>query len=73
VHENPGATRDEGGYYRSMEGRFDIAPEHIGRCYPQQYRVHDRLKAAHTAYDTIRQCKEWAAYRLAAERKQEVA
>jgi len=73
VNESPGASRDEAGYWRSLEGRFGISPNYRHTVNPDSYTVVDNMiresrsgmmaKAKLNA-DTVRACKEWAQSRI---------
>lgn len=65
VNTNPGAPRDEHGYWISQEGRFRIAPNYRHTVNPSHFTVTDILDKADCSLDTIRECKDWAAMRAA--------
>lgn len=41
IRENPGAPREDGSYYHSAEGRFEISPTFRGRSWPDGYVLSD--------------------------------
>lgn len=70
-NENPGAQSGDYGYWRSIEGRFTIAPYgYRHNVTPDGYRVTD-TKGKHefnmADYDTVRACKAWALNRVIGE------
>jgi hypothetical protein len=54
------AQADGRGYWRSLEGRFDISPRYFSRVYPLDYQVTDTMRKADVAFDTVKECKRWA-------------
>jgi hypothetical protein len=54
----------DAGFWDSMEGRFYIVPEFIGRTTPQAYRVTDMLVVGKSRTDTVREAKAWALKRI---------
>lgn len=70
IKPNPGASRDECGYWESLEGRFSIHPKYRSTVNPSSYEVRDNLKRTKNGYqawkdcDTVRDCKQWAQDRL---------
>jgi hypothetical protein len=65
----PGAVADERGYWRSVEGRFEISPNYRSTVYPDTYSVRDRLRGVQgghgrLTFDTVRECKTWATNRI---------
>jgi hypothetical protein len=65
VHENPGGARDEGGYWHSLEGRFEISPTFRSTVYPDGYRLTDNdrrygREVKRWSFDTIREAKAQA-------------
>lgn len=67
VNENPGAPRDECGYWRSYEGRFHVSPNYRHTVNPDSYTVRDKLadgKGASATFDSVREAKAWAELRV---------
>lgn len=71
IKTNPGASRDEGSYLRSAEGRFNISPRFRHTIYPSHYEIRDRLTGKESSGDTIRELKLWANDTVAAELEKE--
>jgi hypothetical protein len=73
INENPGAARDEAGYWVSYERRFRISPNYRHTIYPDSYTVTDNMTTPkeRTSFDRIRDCKQWAESRVLAEHKKE--
>ena len=76
---NPGASKDEGSYYRSMEGRFHINPTFRGRTWPDSYKITDNMSKSDkgnwpVSYhnDSIRECQAWANRRVEKEIENEI-
>ena len=71
VNTNPGASRDEAGYWASTEGRFDISPNYRHTIYPDSYTEVDHLvldptgRSTQFMFDRVRDCKAWAEQRAA--------
>ncbi len=57
----------EAGYWRSVEGRFDITPHFWGRTRPQSYTLADNTNQLVRTYPTVRAAKADAAKRIARE------
>ena len=64
-----GESRDNQGYWHSVEGRFDIAPQYRHTVYPDSYKITDYMDhrdergnfvSASISHDRIRDCKSWA-------------
>ena len=70
----PGAPADERGYWRSLEGRFEISPRYRNTVYPDSYKVTDRMagnQPREVCCDTVRDCKDWARIRITNEREKD--
>jgi hypothetical protein len=60
INDNPGASRDEAGYWTSAESRFSISPNYRHTVYPDSYTVRDKADGSKLTHDTVRGCKQWA-------------
>ena len=75
---DPHASRDERGYWQSVEGRFHVSPQYRHTVYPSHYQVTDYMAkqvavpglpssayvSEKRSFDTIIECKVWAQTRL---------
>jgi hypothetical protein len=76
INQNPGASRDEQGYWTSFEGRFDISPKYNHSVNPSSFEIIDMMgerayldnrsvwKPLSHTFDTISECKLWAINRI---------
>lgn len=64
INENPGASRDEQGYWRSEDGRFYTAPKYRSTVNPSHFEVVDTKTKERVTYDRVRDCKGWAQNRV---------
>ena len=64
INENPGAARDEQGYWVSSDARFCISPNYRHTVNPDSYTVRDTRENTRFTHDTVRRCKEWASWQL---------
>lgn len=80
INENTSDQRDECGNWRSVEGRFTIAPRYRHTVYPDSYEITDymhrrdadgRFVVGRIAFDRVRDCKVWADRIIAKEQKAE--
>ena len=62
---NPGASRDEGSYYVSKDGRFEISPNFRHTTTPDSYTLHDNVLGTNDNCAGIRELKRLAALRVA--------
>jgi hypothetical protein len=60
INENPGASADERGYWRSVEGRFNIVPRYRSCVYPDTFEVRDNMEKITSTHNTVRDAKFWA-------------
>ena len=65
-----GAPADERGYWRSLEGRFEISPNYRHTVYPDSYDLTDKTcvdKHRRMSFNTVKECKQHALQVLNAE------
>lgn len=68
INSNPGAARDDCGYWVSYENRFRISPQYRHTTYPDSYKVKDTMIGDERTFDRVRDCKQWADDRVRLER-----
>jgi hypothetical protein len=71
INTNPGAPRDEAGYWTSAERRFSITPNYRHTVYPDSYTVEDVVQHTSAKKETVRDAKAWAEDVMAHEWKAE--
>jgi len=55
------------GFYRSVEGRFDISPRYRSTIYPDSFVMKDRIKGDELSSDSIRDLQARALIRVSEE------
>lgn len=61
---DPGASADAKGNWQSANERFEIWPGYRHTVFPDHYNVRDRYTGQQTSFDRVRDCKEWAQYKV---------